>query len=41
MVLCYSGHFLEDILGVIWDAFVDANRDIKWDSNWDDNYDAN
>ena len=25
MVLCYSGCFLEAILGIIWDAFADAN----------------
>ena len=41
MVLCYSRHFLEAILGVIWDAFVDPNWDINWDSNWDANWDDN
>ena len=41
MVLCYSGCFLEAILGVIWDDFVDANWDVNWDVNWDDNCDAN
>ena len=39
MVLCYSGRFLEAILGIIWDAFVDANWDVKWDANWDVNWD--
>ena len=41
MVLCYSRHFLETILGIIWDAFVDANWDINLDANWDANCDAN
>ena len=29
--------FLEAIMGVIWDAFLDVN----WYDNWDDNYEAN
>ena len=33
--------FLEAILGVIWDAFVDDNWDINWDANWDDNWGTN
>ena len=28
-------------MGVIWDAFLDANWDINWDADWDDNCDAN
>ena len=41
MVLSYSYHFLEAILGVIWDDFVDANWDTNWDVNCDANWDAN
>ena len=45
MVLCYSRHFLEANLGIIWDVFFDANWDVNLDANWDDNcgdnWDAN
>ena len=33
--------FLEAILGVIWDVFLDGNWDVNLDANWDDNWDAN
>ena len=33
--------FLEAIIGIIWDVFLDANRDVNLDANWDDNFDAN
>ena len=33
--------FLEAILGIIWDVFVDDNWDIDQDANWDDNWVTN
>ena len=41
MVLCYLGRFLEAIIGVIWDVFLDTNWDVNLDANWDGNCDAN
>ena len=28
-------------MGVIWDAFLDANWDVNWDVYWDDTCDSN
>ena len=43
--MLFRTFFLEAIIGIIWDAFVDANSDVNWDvnqdANWDDNCDAN
>ena len=38
MVHAIQDLFLEAIIGVIWDDFVDTKWDVNWDVIWDANY---
>ena len=38
MVHAIQDVFLEAIIGVIWDDFMDTNWDVNWDVIWDASY---